>query len=488
MSLEVTRQLVSPGAGRAAHRTVHALLLTLCLAIAGTAGAGRLPAQVEHQHHDSTAGQAASMSSMPPMPGMPRRPFGIPMTRMGSGTTWLPDASAMRAWHFTAGSWMLMVHGDAFLQFDHQGGPRGDDQLGSINWGMLMAMRPLAGGTLHLHGMASAEPLTVGSQGYPLLLQSGETFRGVPLHDRQHPHDLFMELSAFYERPITRRVGFMAYAAPVGEPGIGPVAYMHRPSALNDPFAPLSHHWTDATHITYGVLTAGLFTRTLKLEGTLFNGREPDEDRYDFDFHRLDSYGLRLSANPTPHWALSGSYGYLKHPEALHPEENQHRLGASVLHTVRLGRQVEWASALIYGGNKHVEPGGAANGRWEHSLMAESNLQLDAANTVFARMEYVRKSAEDLVIPGASDQEFDIGTLAFGYIRELADFRGATLGLGARGAVNLVPETLAGVYGSRTPVGVAVFLRVRPRLLEGAHAMDAEMHAGRSDTASGWPP
>jgi hypothetical protein len=492
MPLEVTPQLVSPGAGRTAHRTVHAWLLTLCLAIAGTAaGASRLPAQVGHQHHDSTAGQAASMtsmSSMPPMPGMPRRPFGIPMTRMGSGTTWLPDASAMRAWHFTAGSWMLMVHGDAFLQFDHQGGPRGDDQVGSINWGMLMAMRQLAGGTLHLHGMASAEPLTIGRQGYPLLLQSGETFRGAPLHDRQHPHDLFMELSAFYERPLTRRVGLMVYAAPVGEPGIGPVAYMHRPSARNDPFAPLSHHWTDATHITYGVLTAGLFTRTLKLEGTLFNGREPDEDRYDFDFHRLDSYGLRLSANPTPHWALSGSYGYLKHPEALHPEENQHRLGASVLHTARLGRQVEWASALIYGGNKHVTPGGAANGRWEHSLMAESNLQLDAANTVFARMEYVRKSAEDLVIPGASDQEFDIGTLALGYVRELADFRGATLGLGARGAVNLVPETLAGVYGSRTPVGVAVFLRVRPRLLEGAHAMDAEMHAARSDTTSGWPP
>jgi hypothetical protein len=353
---------------------------------------------------------------------------------------------------------------------------------------MLMAMRQLAGGTLHLHGMASAEPLTIGSQGYPLLLQSGETFRGVPLHDRQHPHDLFMELSAFYERPITRRVGFMVYAAPVGEPGIGPVAYMHRPSALNDPFAPLSHHWTDATHITYGVLTAGLFTRTLKLEGTLFNGREPDEDRYDFDFHRLDSYGLRLSANPTPHWALSGSYGYLKHPEALHPEENQHRLGASVLHTVRLGRQVEWASALVYGGNKHVTPGGVGDGRWEHSLMAESNLQLDAANTVFARVEYVRKSAEELVIPGASDQEFDIGTLALGYIRELADFRGATLGLGARGAINLVPEPLAGVYGSRTPMGVAVFLRVRPRLLEGAHAMDAEMHAGRSDTTSGWSP
>jgi len=418
----------------------------------------------------------ADSMPMDTLPGMPERPFGIPMTRMGSGTAWLPDASAMRAWHFIAGSWMLMLHGDAFIQYDYQDGPRGADQLGSINWGMLMAMRQLGGGTLHLHGMVSAEPLTIGAGGYPLLLQSGESFEGEPLHDRQHPHDLFMELSALYERAISRRLGVMLYAAPVGEPGIGPVAYMHRPSALNDPFAPLAHHWTDATHITYGVLTAGVFTKHVKLEGTLFNGREPDEDRYDFDFHALDSYGARLSANPSAHWAVSASYGYLKEPEALHPDENQHRLGASILHTVRVGRQSEWASALVYGANKHVEPSGVS-GPWEHSVMAESNLQLDASNSVFGRMEYVRKSGEELSLPGSlSAEDFDIGNLSLGYIREFAGYRGATFGLGARGAVNLIPEALEGVYGSRTPVGVAVFFRVRPGLLEGAHAMDPQMH------------
>jgi hypothetical protein len=437
-----------------------------------------VPADTARHSPTKSPGETMRMSGMP---GMPERPFGIPMTRMGSGTAWLPDASAMRAWHFMAGQWMLMVHGDAFLQYDHQGGPRGDDQVGSINWAMLMAMRQLAGGTLHLHGMASAEPLTIGKRGYPLLLQSGETYRGGPLHDRQHPHDLFMELSALYERPITQRLGFLLYAAPVGEPAVGPVAYMHRPSALNDPFAPLAHHWTDATHITYGVLTAGLFTRAVKLEGTLFNGREPDEDRYDFDFHALDSYGARLSVNPTPHWALSASYGYLKQPEAPQPEENQRRLGASVLHTVRLGREGEWASALIYGGNKHVRPGAGGNGGWEHSLIAESNLQLDDANSVFGRAEYVRKSAEELVLPGAADQEFDIGSFSLGYVREFAAYRGATLGLGVRGALNLVPRSLDGVYGSRPRVGLAVFLRVRPTLLERAHAMDPEMHGCHMD-------
>jgi hypothetical protein len=426
-------------------------------------------------HHQPPVADSIAMADSKPRV-MPERPFGIPMTRMGSGTAWLPDASAMRAWHFMADRWMMMLHGDVFLQYDHQGGPRGADQFGSINWGMLMAMRQVGGGTLHLHAMASAEPLTIGASGYPLLLQSGETFEGEPLHDRQHPHDLFMELSALYERAISRRVGVMVYVAPVGEPGIGPVAYMHRPSALNDPFAPLAHHWTDATHITYGVLTAGVFTKQVKLEGTLFNAREPDEDRYDFDFDALDSYGARLSVNPTSHWAVSASYGYLKQPEALHPDENQHRLGVSILHTVSLGRQGEWASALVYGANKHVEPSGVT-GPWEHSVMVESNLQLDRANSVFGRVEYVRKSGEDLVLPDPlSSEEIDIGNLSLGYIREFAGYRGATFGVGARGAINLIPEALEDIYGSRTPMGVAVFLRVRPGLLEGAHTMDLEMH------------
>jgi hypothetical protein len=412
-------------------------------------------------------------------PPMPERPLGIPMTRMGSGTAWLPDASAMRAGHFMAGPWVLMVHGDAFLQFDHQRGPRGADQLGSINWAMLMAMRPLAGGTLHLHAMASAEPLTVGAGGYPLLLQSGESYRGEPLHDRQHPHDLFMELSALYERAVAPGLGVMAYAAAVGEPGIGPVAYMHRPSALNDPFAPLSHHWTDATHITYGVLTGGVFTRTVKLEGTLFNGREPDEDRYDFDFHPLDSWGFRLSAAPAPHWAMAASYASLKEPEGLHPDDDQRRLGASVLHTLPLGRAGEWASAVVYGANQHVEPGGETHG-WEHGIMAESNLQLDRSHSVFARIEYVQKSAEDLLVAGVGDEAFGIGTLSLGYVRELAAFRGTTFGVGGRGAVNLVPAALEDVYGSRTPLGLAVFLRVRPALREPAHGADADPHHGHS--------
>jgi hypothetical protein len=248
---------------------------------------------------------------------------------------------------------------------------------------------------------------------------------------------------------------------------------MHRPSALNDPFAPLSHHWTDATHITYGVLTAGIFTRRFKLEGSLFNGREPDEGRYDPDFHSLSSYGTRVSVNPGPHWALSASYGHLDSPEAIHPGEDQDRLGASILHTADFGAEGDWATALVYGANKRAGIGLEDHG-WEHSVIFESNLQWDRSDSFFGRLEYVRKSGDELALSGAlGGEEFDLGAVSLGYVRELADWGGATAGVGFRGSVNLVPRSLEQAYGSRTPAGVAVFFRVRPALLQGGHANEA---------------
>jgi hypothetical protein len=421
------------------------------------------------------------------MPGMTMatRPFGIPMSRMGSGTSWLPDASPMRAYHFMPDGWTMMVHGEVGLYYDHQGTPRGDEQVGSTNWLMLMAMHPAGTGILHLHGMLSAEPFTVGPRGYPLLLQTGESYQGAPLVDRQHPHDLFMELSARYEVPMSRTVGVSLFAAPVGEPAIGPVAYMHRPSAQSDPFAPLGHHWQDATHITFGVITAGVFTRTVQLEGTLFQGREPDDDRYDFDFGALDSYGGRLTVNPDPHWSLAASYGYLKSPEALHPVENQHRLGASVLFTRRLGRAGDWAGALVYGANQHTVPGEPSQG-FEHSVLLESNLQLDDRTNVYGRTEWVQKSAGELEIPNADPEtRYNVSGLVLGFTREIAEYAGANLGLGLRGSLDFVPEGLNATYGTRTPAGIAVYARLRPSALQGAHAADG--HEGGSPMEPGVP-
>jgi hypothetical protein len=210
----------------------------------------------------------------------------LPESRNASGTAWQPDSTPMHGLHFMKGTWTMMAHWNFFGGYDHQGSDRGDSQWLSTNWGMLMEKRSVGAGELVLRQMLTLEPFTVGAAGYPLLLQTGESFNGAPIHDRQHPHDLFMEIAALYTRPISESVALQLYAAPVGEPALGPVAFPHRYSAFSDPLAPLGHHWQDSTHISFGVLTAGLFTRKLKVEGSWFNGREPDEHRYDFDIRR----------------------------------------------------------------------------------------------------------------------------------------------------------------------------------------------------------
>jgi len=418
---------------------------SMVAALALVAGAAQsLEAQMDMQH---------------PME-MRAGPLGIPETRMGSGTSWVPDGSPMHATHHKLGGWGLMLHGAAFLQYDWQGGPRGSDQLGIVNWAMAAASRPLGGGRLQLRAMASAEPWTIGSRGYPLLVQSGESYQGAPLHDRQHPHDLFMELAALYERPVARNLGLSLYLAPVGEPAVGPVAFPHRPSAGEDPLAPISHHWQDGTHITFGVLTAGVFTRIAKFEASWFNGREPDENRTNLDYRgrKLDSYSARLTVNPGTRWSLSAWYAFLNSPEGLHPEESLHRIGAAALTTQPVGTGGTWSSALIYGAN---DPIGAE--RRSGSVVLESALDVDGTNCFFGRVEYVRKSAEDLVIPSVPARTpYDIVALAAGYMHRVGGVGGLSVGVGVRGSVTLVPTNLNAAYGSRAPAGVAVYLRVRP--------------------------
>lgn len=397
---------------------------------------------------DSTAA-ARSMSG----------PLGISMDRMGSGTTWIPDAVPLPSRHAMAGKWELMLHGFVFLQNNWQDGPRGDTQFGSLNWAMLMASRQLGAGRFQARTMLSLDPATVTAQGYPLLLQSGESYGGEPLRDRQHPHDFWMELGALYEWPINGRVGLSLYAAPSGEPALGPVAFMHRPSAMDNPFAPLGHHWQDATHIAFGVLTAGIFTRSWKLEGSLFNGREPNEHRWDFDELRLDSYSGRLTYNVNPEWSLSAGYGFLDSPEAHEPDQSLRRLTASALHSRQLGANGSVASALVYGRN-------SAAGQHASSLLLESEAIM-GSNTVLGRLEFIQKDAEDLGVtePPLSfpdERLFNVSAVSLGYMREIVRLGGATVGIGGTGTMNIVPSALEATYGSRTPLGGVVFLRVRP--------------------------
>lgn len=396
--------------------------------------------------------------------------LGIPMERAGSGTSWLPDSAPMNAYHLSKGPWTLMAHGVVFGMYDKQSGSRGAEQVSSVNWGMLMLAHQTSASRVQLRGMLSAEPFTVSGGGYPLLLQTGETYKGQPLRDRQHPHDLFMELAGVFEHAITSKVGYSIYAAPVGEPASGPVAFPHRPSAMYDPLAPLGHHWQDATHISFGVVTAGVFTHSVRLEGSLFNGREPDEKRKDFDFQgrSLDSYAGRVTWNPSTHWSLSGSYAFLKSPESLEPDESVHRVSGSVLGAHSLGSKTELWSAFVFGANKHE-----GSDHLEPSYLAEASLQLGGVHDLFGRAEYVKKSAQDLVLGATGPSgEFGIVSLAAGYMYEVGGTSKLRLGIGGRASVNFLPTQLEPFYGSRSPTGFAVYVRLAPQRMSSAHNME----------------
>jgi hypothetical protein len=371
---------------------------------------------------------------------------------MGSGTAWLPDAAPMPSYHASLGRWTIMVHGSAFLQYDRQFGTRADHQLGSVNWLMAMVQRPAAGGTVRFRAMMSAEPFSLTARGYPQLLQVAQPYRGGTVTDRQHPHDLVSEAAVAYEHRVASKVAGSLYLAPVGEPALGPVAYRHRPSAAFDPAAPLGHHTQDFTHTSFGVVTVGVFTRQLRIEASAFNGAHPDDVRTDFDAVHLDSYAARLSCNPAPQWSAAAWFGHVAATGGSHAHGALDRFGASLLHT-----RGTWSTAFVYGADLPTGAGHPLN-----TVLLETTLELDGANALYGRAEYVRRTAADLALVGSVSRELDIGAVSLGVERRLWRNARVAAGLGARGTLNLVPEELHLFYGSRTPVGVMAYLQVRP--------------------------
>jgi hypothetical protein len=382
-----------------------------------------------------------------------------PMSREGSGTSWLPDSSPMYGKMFMLGGDMLMLHGAIFPRYTNVSTRRGDDRIDAPNWIMGMYSHPLGDSTqIGARLMMSLDPLTEGGRGYPLLFQTGESWNDQPLHDRQHPHDLFDELSVSLSRKFDHDCSAYIYFGYPGEPALGPPAFMHRPSAMDDPDAPIGHHWQDSTHITFGVATAGLVWRNIKVEGSVFTGREPDENRYDFDQPRFDSYSGRISWNPTKNLALQGSFGYIKSPEALDPKTNVHRTTASAIYNLPLGPDSNWSNTFVWGQNNTT-----GEGKTE-SFLIESNYQR-GRDTLYLRWERVQKSGHELVLdPPDEARIFPIGGYTIGYVRDLTHGNDLDIGIGTQFTVNDRPDNLDRYYDNDLGYAFQFFLRIRPSL------------------------
>jgi hypothetical protein len=393
--------------------------------------------------------------------GMAMHPLGFSQGRSGSGTSWLPYDTPTHHLMRQSGPWMLMMHGAVFVGYVAMNGPRGDEKAFAPNMVMLMAERNYGERTqLRISGMFSADPATVGGEGYPLLLQTGETWNDEPLRDHQHPHNVFSELSLSLTWAFSPGAGFHLYVAPVGEPALGPPAFPHRPLGLNDPLAPIGHHWQDATHIAYGVATLGLQTRSLQIEGSTFNGREPGENRTEIRRPEFDSASGRVSFNPTEVLTLQVSHGYLHSPEPLHPEDDVWRTTASAVFVQPLGPVRSVDLTLVLGRNHTV-------GQDVDSWLLEGEWAGERGWTPFLRLEQVEKTGEELVLPPGfdPDQSFTVRQATLGAVVELPLQGALSWAAGGQGILSVIPDELKSVYGN-DPGGWVVFLRVRPRARE----------------------
>ena len=460
----LTKRLASP----------TAIVLAACLAAAPDRAAGQAPAGPDaaapgaaHQHPPSAMpGHDMSEHDKPAEKGVataehamahPKSAFGpYAMSREGSGTSWQPDTTPMPGMHRTEGDWSLMAHGYLNAVYDRQTGPRGDDKGFTSSMLMLMGNRPAGPGTLGLRAMLSLDP-TQGKSGYPLLFQSGETADGsTHLVDRQHPHDLFMELSTSYSVPFGQDGSAFVYLGLPGEPALGPPAFMHRFSGMRNPEAPITHHWLDSTHITFGVATLGVSRGPFQLEGSWFNGREPDQFRWNIETRKFDSWSARLSYNPLPELAMQVSYGDLKSPEQLEPDVRVKRTTASITYHLKTGAD-HWTTTLAWGRNKKSGPETKTS---EPGWLLESTYAIRDKHTIFARAEQVDNSelfAEGHPLHGESVR---LRKLSLGYIYDFARTGPVAWGIG--GVVGFLdgPSRIEPSYGS-SPRSYLLFLQSR---------------------------
>ena len=366
-----------------------------------------------------------------------------------------------------ASGWTFMQDAVAFGMYNQQDSSRGEREVKVPNWWMGMAQRPVARGTLTFNLMLSLDPLTVGKQGYSHIMQAGETYQGNALIDHQHPHDFLMQAAAVWRRPVAKGMTLTLAGAAVGEPALGPIAFMHRSSAFENPMSPLGHHTLDSTHIAMGVLTAGVDRGPFQIESSLFHGGEPDEDRWDLmDPGALDSWSIRAWYRPSAAWAFQVSHGFLTRPEALE-EGDVRRTTASGSWIVPRGSGSTSLTA-VWGRNEKL--GGSYD-----AFLAELTRTYGTSGTIFWRVESTqvetdllrtgvhtfqggRKSAH-VVENGRRDF---VGAFSIGATRTL--LRPAAWDVAAGGMVTgyAVPAALAPFYGNRPPVSFQIFLRVRP--------------------------
>lgn len=388
-------------------------------------------------------------------------PLDIDRARDASGTSWEPDTTPRFGWSGRAGYWNVALHTNSFVGYAGSPNRDGTGELVSMNWLQGVATHAIGNGDLIVRATLSAEPATMPQTGYPLLLQTGSALHGDPLADRQQAHELVSELSFRYRVPVADTFGLDLYVAPVGEPALGPPAYPYRFTAMGDPLAPLGHQWLDATYITFGVATAGVFTRSVKLEGSYFNGREPDEEPWAIDLPRVpDAQSVRLTVNPTRELSAEVSYGHLGSPEWTLEDVSQQRFLGSLTWVMPLALPASHVGLTAAAGQNNPSLGPTT-----YASLVEATALVHDTHTLFGRAEAGTKTGRELALAAEmTDEKFAIGSLSVGYIYDFHQLPAVVAGAGIVATLDVIGPTLGGIYDGRTPWGGMVFVRLRPPL------------------------
>jgi len=375
---------------------------------------------------------------------------------LASGTSLNPLAWPMPMLMQRKASWTLMFMGQGFLVDTQQSGPRGGDKLYSTNWGMSSAQHSLGSGNIMFEAMLSLEPATVTNRSYPLLFQTGETAYGQALRDRQHPHDFVMGLGAHYVLPVGEHTLLQFYYAAIGDPALGPVAFSHRASASELPQATIGHHWQDSSHIASNVGTVGVKYRWIELEASGFHGREPDENRWNIDWGRMDSYSARVSVLPSNHWTAQFAAVRLTRPELQEPGDVV-RTTASIQYTRLRSSGEAWSTSAIWGRNHNTASQHNTNAWLIETVFPATRKDFLTGRFELADKDELFPDQPEALLKGAA---FRVKAFTGGYTRDLATKSNLETGVGANVTGYVIPAAIQPAYGEH-PWGVSIYFRVR---------------------------
>ncbi|MGE3842747.1 MAG: hypothetical protein AB7I50_14315 [Vicinamibacterales bacterium] len=394
-------------------------------------------------------------------------------TRDSVGTSWLPEVTPMYGLHRAWRGWDVRLDGLVFVQAiyepreRHRTGGVATRQASSVNWLMVGARRTVAaGGRVGMRAMLSADALTMSDCGAIGFLATGEVCEGDTVHDRQQPHDLFMELAADIEHPLRGSWNWQLYAGLAGDPALGPPGYQHRASAMSNPVAPVAHHWLDSTQVTFGVVTVAVHNRRWKAESSFFKGRSPDERRTDLDLGAFDSASARLSFLPSPHWALQVSAARLRDVSTDFPLRSPQRLTrvtASAIRHVTVGGGGLWATTVAMGVNRATEVATSGLlGATTAAALLESSVSWSRRHTAFFRAEVADMPAHHLHAHEYGTSALPVWKVQIGYSHQLRTSGAIVPGIGGSAALSVLPPELAPRYYGRIAPSVGVFFTLQP--------------------------